>query len=97
MYWNYRVMRIPSETSDSYGIHEVYYGPDDKPVYYSSEPVPCYAWSEESLGAEVERFKTALSKPILSPEDFPKNSDPDSTQEMTYDPHFLRGEEKKEV
>lgn len=95
MHWNYRVMRIQAEDSDSYGIHEVYYDSEDKPVYYSSEPVPCYAWSEESLGAEVERFKTALSKPVLTPKDFPSGKDQDLAQETTCDSSILTGRETK--
>lgn len=77
MHWNYRVVKTPTDTCESYGIHEVYYDADDRPVYYTENPVPCFAWSHESLGAEIERFRTALSKPILTPEDFVKLHDTD--------------------
>ena len=69
--WNYRVMKITQGSEVTYGIHEVYYGPDGEIQLYSANPVPVFAEDKESLARELAHFQKALEKPVLTPDDFP--------------------------
>ena len=87
MHWNYRVVKTLVGTEESYGIHEVYYDSHDRPVYCSANPDPCYASSFKNLLSEVERFRQALNKPVLTSDDFvPVDEEvPVSQQEIMLD------------
>ena len=75
MYWNYRVLKTQSVEGTTLAIHEVYYDSNDQPQFYSEDPAPCMGDDTlEALGAEIERFRGALLKPVLTPEDFKGSS-----------------------
>jgi hypothetical protein len=67
--WNYRVML----REGSYAVHAVYYADDGRITNWSAEPMPVMGESVEILGEELERFRRALSEPVLdyeAPESF---------------------------
>lgn len=70
-YWNHRVIKREIRGEVSFGIHEVYYGEDNVPHSYTTEPVEPYGDTLEELEKDLERFKLALKKPVLTKEDFP--------------------------
>lgn len=73
-HWNYRVIKryYPVSEDYTYNVHEVYYTDGDVPVSYSSLPVKPQGSTLEELKADLERFQAALSKPVLTEEDFVK-------------------------
>ena len=70
MSWNYRVMSLDGGTS--FGIHEVYYDPDNKPKVYTLNSVRPHGESLEELKLDLSRMLKAAEKPILTPQDFPE-------------------------
>ena len=61
MTWNYRVMHRDGR----YAVHSVYYGDDGRITDWSAEPMQLTAESVEDLAEEFERFRRALSEPVL--------------------------------
>lgn len=72
--WNHRVMNMKAENNgeDFFQIHEVHYDEAGAPKMYTARNVGPVGETMEILAAEVDRFRDALRKPVLSPEDFPK-------------------------
>jgi hypothetical protein len=52
-----------------YGIHEVYYSEDGRPIACSEEAVRPYGESPEELRNDVRHFSEALEKPVLDYDD----------------------------
>ena len=70
MTWNYRIVAIDYDEEVEYGIYEVYYDDDGKPVSRTLNPVPCVGSAEEELHNSFEYMKEAFGKPILTDKDF---------------------------
>jgi len=79
--WNYRVIErvTPSITQpgamDVYrAIHEVHYESDGHPIAYSAQPTTI-GWDpaegDEAPLAILDRMREALTKPVLTEQDFP--------------------------
>lgn len=72
--WNHRVFRESSGEPDDphwFTVREVYYDADGNPSAYTSEAVSPGGYSTEELLAELEMFKRATEKPVLTEADFP--------------------------
>jgi len=74
-HWNHRVIkrsfpRANGNVDVMYGIHEVYYDADGKPVTCTKEAVEVVGENEEALQQTLEWMKLALTKPVL---DFDKD------------------------
>jgi len=70
--WNYRVMSFRHGEDAWCAIHEVYYD-NGVPTAYSKTPAVAMWDPEEGDGAgsrTVDRFREALSKPVLTVDDF---------------------------
>jgi hypothetical protein len=65
MTWNYRVML----REGIYAVHAVYYADDGRITDWSAEPMPVIGESVEELDEELERFRHALSQPVLDYEE----------------------------
>jgi hypothetical protein len=61
MTWNYRVM----VRDGRYAVHAVYYADDGRITTWSAEPMDLSGESVEDLSEELERFRRALSEPVL--------------------------------
>jgi hypothetical protein len=59
--WNYRVMIRDGR----YAVHAVYYADDGRIMNWSAEPMDLSGASVEDLSEELERFHSALLKPVL--------------------------------
>lgn len=70
MSWNHRVMKTKDGPDDFYEIHEVYYDKAGKPTAYTTHGVGPAGATLEELSRELELFKAALAKPVLSAADF---------------------------
>lgn len=68
MTWNYRVMTM--NNGATYTIHEVYYDEEGKPRSYTVDPIDPCGESLKDLKTELSWMRKALSKPILTPDDF---------------------------
>jgi hypothetical protein len=63
--WNHRVVRHFSETEGEWlGIHEAFYGLDDK-VVWTNDPVGVTGGSIAELRETLERMLRCLDAPIL--------------------------------
>lgn len=62
MSWNYRVVLRDAE----FAIHEVFYEEDGSINGMTVDPVYPRAESLEGLREELERYSTALDKPVLT-------------------------------
>lgn len=87
MTWNYRVMRSdytypePDDdgnpiTETSFAIHEVYYSTDGNPISHTVNAVSVTSQSIDGLDWVLDRMREAISKPVLTAEDFPGPSRP---------------------
>ena len=65
--WNYRVFK----SGDFYGIVEVYYDKDKKPIGYTEFNYP-FGFSEQELKVDISSMINACELPTLTPEDFLK-------------------------
>ena len=78
IFWNYRIIKKESEGIGigTYGIHEVFYNEDGKPVAYTKDPV-AVEWDEDDDWLEGEhilnRMLEAFNDPVLTHDDFPNN------------------------
>ncbi len=61
MFWNYRVM----VRAGRYAVYSVYYDDDGSVQSWSAEPMVLNGGSVEDLTEEFERFRRALSEPVL--------------------------------
>jgi hypothetical protein len=48
-----------------HALHAVYYADDGRITDWSADPMPLSGESVEDLGEELERFRRALSEPVL--------------------------------
>lgn len=70
MSWNYRVIRAADALGESWGIHEVHYGPSGQPEFMTTEPASLV--SEQGLmglKAQLEKMEKAIDLPILNAKD----------------------------
>ena len=75
MGWNYRVIKRTFVTNtgnreNQFGIYEVYYNDDGKPISCTSEPVEPVGETLEEFKKSLESYTAALTKPVLEYEDF---------------------------
>lgn len=76
-YWNTRIIKhtVKSKLGNQeykatyYGIHEVYYDKNDKPVMWSSEPIDVTFEDKEELETLLKQILDAKNKTILELED----------------------------
>jgi hypothetical protein len=61
MTWNYRIM----VRGGRYAVHAVYYADDGRIANWSAGPMDLSGESVEELSEELERFRRALSLPVL--------------------------------
>jgi hypothetical protein len=61
MTWNYRVMA----RAGRYAVYAVYYDDDGRIKYWSAEPMELSGETVEGLNEELERYRRALSEPVL--------------------------------
>lgn len=69
MSWNYRVIEHknhPVNPDPYYMIHSCYYDKDGNPNGLSMEPVKIGGETIIEIMEEIEKFKVALTKPILN-------------------------------
>ena len=79
--WNYRVFR---EENGDYIIREVFYAEDDSIVGCTEKAVEPWGQSLEELAQNIEWFKEALSFPVLTLADMPKQpTQPDQIGERS--------------
>jgi len=72
MGWNYRVLAHKDGDEMYFMMHEVYYNKDGIPNSYTANGVGLGSNSIEGLEWGLDKMKEALSKPILSIENFPE-------------------------
>ena len=76
-YWNTRIIKhtVKSKLGNQeykatyYGIHEVYYDKNDKPVMWSSEPIDVTFEDREELESLLKQIKDARSRTVLEEKD----------------------------
>jgi len=71
MTWNYRIVAVQHDWGIEYGIHEVYYDENEKPIFYTSNPVPCVGDTLQEAYASFEKMRMAFGMPTLTEKDFP--------------------------
>ena len=73
MTWNFRVMLFDADwpgDADYYGIAEVHYDDQGKPMRYTENPVRV-TWDEGEDGAKIlELMAKAFALPVLTSKDF---------------------------
>jgi hypothetical protein len=71
MTWNYRVIKshLPNG-EEEFGIHEVYYDENGNPSMTTERAIAAYGETLDELRADVQRQLEALSKPVLTMDDF---------------------------
>ena len=73
MSWNYRVVSYTDVEGETHlGIHEVYYDKDGRPSMYTESAMAPYGETLEELTKDLEHMRVALTKPVLTEEDFTK-------------------------
>lgn len=65
MNWNYRLMRVITETEETYSIHEVYYDGDKISSWTESPSFPLGESLEEFV-IDFGHYKAAIDKPIIT-------------------------------
>lgn len=68
--WNHRVVKHTHEDEEAYHVHEAYYDDSGNATSITANPVAPMGGTVDELRAELELFKAALDKPVLSYEDF---------------------------
>ena len=68
-YWNTRIIKHNEHGETYYGIHEVYYDKDDKPVMWSDKPIKIVFEDEEELNTILRLILEAKYKTILELKD----------------------------
>ena len=74
MGWNHRVLEHTDNDQVYYMIHEVYYDDKGVPNGYAENGTKVLGDTTMELKWALDRMLDALSKPILSVENFPKES-----------------------
>jgi len=69
--WNYRVFK---RSDEEFGIVECYYDKDGKPEMRSEDFMAPFGDDLDSLQADLERMVSALKKPVLTEEDFKRET-----------------------
>lgn len=77
-YWNYRVIKHEKEGQTWLSIHEVYYGDDGKLTGFTVRATEVLADDEVGVKEQLERMMEAMTKPVLTPEDFSPAINPDA-------------------
>ena len=80
---NYRVVRVDYDDESEYGIYEVYYDDDGKPVNRTENPIGCVGSDMRDLAYSFKYMSNAFTKPVLTEEDFremDKQGDNDETR-----------------
>jgi hypothetical protein len=70
MTWNYRVVRVDYEDESQYGIYEVYYDENEKPISRTENPIGCIGVDMIELYESFQYMSIAFTKPVLTEEDF---------------------------
>ena len=73
MTWNYRVLKTSTTRNfenkltkwDTYEFHEAYYDDNGKIVSITKNPIPPSGETLEELSSTLEKYKEALSKPVI--------------------------------
>ncbi len=76
-HWNYRVIELEGELS----VHEVYYDDQGRPTSCTVRGVGIHGSNLDELKADLKRYVSAFSKPVLKFEDLiakPKGDSNDS-------------------
>lgn len=97
-YWNHRVIKHTKtsvidkvkETETWFSIHEVFYDDAGHPNGYTEDAVEPFGESLLELADELNRFQSALSKPVLVHEDFfpktgslhPRDIEPEAIEDV---------------
>jgi hypothetical protein len=68
--WNYRVLQKRGDGEVFYQIHEVYYDEEGRPRAATVDPPGVHGDSLEDLEWSLEQMKLALTKPVLTDQDF---------------------------
>ena len=69
--WNYRAFK---KSDEEFGIVECYYDKDGKPEMRSEDFMAPFGDDLDSLQADLERMVAALKKPLLTEEDFKRET-----------------------
>ena len=69
--WNYRVFK---RSDEEFGIVECYYDKDGKQEMRSEDFIAPFGDDLDSLQADLERMVSALKKPVLTEEDFKRET-----------------------
>lgn len=90
--WNYRLVASHTNNADVFKIHAVYYDKDGNPELISISEDTLAVDSvdgdldavRDELSTRLQRYKEALSKPVLSLENFPEEykSDKNNNSEV---------------
>ena len=63
MTWNYRVLK----TNTGFGVYEIYYDEDAKPISYSAQGVSPRGETYDELSEDfLLRYRDAFEKPVLT-------------------------------
>ncbi len=63
--WNYRVLHRSVGGEDQYGVYEVYYDLEDKPIMCSSNPQGAYGETLREAKCDAALMLRAFLKPVL--------------------------------
>ena len=76
MTWNHRLVHQRRDGTDFFGIHEVFYDEDGRPVNVTVDPMDV-GWfeSKEEIALELHMMAKALDEPVLEYEDFHEVAD----------------------
>jgi hypothetical protein len=74
--WNYRVLHQRVNGEDLYGVHEVYYDLEDKPIMCSSSPQGPYGETLHEAKRDAALMLRAFQKPVL---EYAEIGEPDKT------------------
>lgn len=76
MSWNHRVVKYTDgEGTTHFGVHEVYYDKEGRPSMYTESAMSPYGETLEELQLDLERMLGALTKPVLTDDDFKKEKE----------------------
>ncbi len=85
MSWNYRILEedvesnVPgAEPETMFTIREVYYNEAGDIEAYSAEPARPYGDTATDLGGDLRLMLRALDLPVLTPEELPRDTNPNT-------------------
>ena len=70
MTWNYRVVKSVNAGETTYGIHEVYYDDNGKPVSCTVDPMAPMGEKLVEVYSDMQYMLKAFDYPTLTEEDF---------------------------